>query len=114
MPTDTPLDFAVSDAATFDDSAARAFLDDGFCRVDNAIEDDDLARLRSIYDWCFSSEADGKIKRKALGGVDEQGRHRCSARRRRFPNSEACPTANACKPLRERSSSKMSNCAPNT
>src|SRR5690606_10661137 len=26
------------------------------------------------YDWCFSPEADGKVGRKALGGVDEQGR----------------------------------------
>ena len=70
----TQPEFTATTAAAFDDAAAQAFLADGFCRVDEAIDDDELARLREIYDWCFSEAAEGQINGKALGGVDEQGR----------------------------------------
>jgi ectoine hydroxylase-related dioxygenase (phytanoyl-CoA dioxygenase family) len=66
--------FSVSRADAFGESAAQRFLNDGFCRVDQVIDAEELASLREIYDWCFSAAADGKVRRKALGGVDEQGR----------------------------------------
>ena len=65
--------FSVS-ADRFDRSAADLFLADGFCRVDDAIEASELQELRAIYDWCFSAEAEGKVDRKALGGIDAQDR----------------------------------------
>ena len=50
------------------------FLEDGFLRMDGVIDDPELAQLREIYDQCFSTEADGTVNRKALGGTDKQGR----------------------------------------
>lgn len=70
----TEPSYTAVSAAAFDTAAATAFLADGFCRVDEAIEAAELERLREIYDWCFSDEADGQVQRKALGGVDDQGR----------------------------------------
>lgn len=68
------MDFRATPADTFDRDAAEAFLADGFCRLDAVIDDDELEELRELYDWCFSDQADGKVGRKALGGVDAQGR----------------------------------------
>jgi ectoine hydroxylase-related dioxygenase (phytanoyl-CoA dioxygenase family) len=65
--------FAV-DAGAFDTDAAGRFRAEGFCRVDGVIDADDLAALREIYDWCFSDAAEGRVRRKALGGVDDRGR----------------------------------------
>lgn len=66
--------FVTTSAQEFDESAAHAFLEDGFSRVDDGIDQEELSRLREIYDWCFSNDADDKVKRKALGGKDQQGR----------------------------------------
>jgi len=51
----------------------EAFLADGFLRLDGMIEEAELARLREIYDRLFGEEA-GDVKRKKLGGTDEEGR----------------------------------------
>ncbi|MEM6332385.1 MAG: phytanoyl-CoA dioxygenase family protein [Planctomycetota bacterium] len=50
------------------------FLDDGFCRIDNAIDADELAQLETLYDACFSSDQHRDVTRKSLGGTDDQGR----------------------------------------
>lgn len=50
------------------------FLSDGFIRLDDVIDEAELAQLGEIYDRCFAAESDSKVARKALGGKDEQGR----------------------------------------
>lgn len=50
------------------------FLDDGFCRIDDAIGEDELARLGELYDDCFSDDRNRGVRRKALGGIDDRGR----------------------------------------
>jgi hypothetical protein len=70
----TGHDFAAAPASACGPDTRQRFLDDGFARIDQAISDDELVKLKSIYDWCFSNDADGQVNRKALGGVDEQGR----------------------------------------
>jgi hypothetical protein len=67
-------DFTAVNASFFASAAAERFLADGFCRIDEAIDADELALLRGLYDWCFSPDAEGEVDRKALGGVDEHGR----------------------------------------
>ena len=62
-----------SDLISITNEQKERFLLDGFIRLDNVLEADDLAWYRQRYDELFS--ADGKtIQRKKLGGTDEQGR----------------------------------------
>ncbi len=66
--------FCHTHADAFDQTATEHFLADGFCRADDAIDADELEQLGELYNWCFSDAADQKVRRKALGGMDEAGR----------------------------------------
>lgn len=50
------------------------FLADGFTRLDNVIDADELQRLGGVYDRLFDVSQETGAARKGLGGADEQGR----------------------------------------
>jgi ectoine hydroxylase-related dioxygenase (phytanoyl-CoA dioxygenase family) len=62
-----------SDPKSITAEQKEQFLADGFIRLDNVLESDDLAWYRQRYDELFSADS-GTIQRKKLGGTDEQGR----------------------------------------
>ena len=56
-----------------DDDARAAFLNNGFGRIDNVIEPDELDFYRAKYDELFDPEK-SSAKRKQLGGTDADGK----------------------------------------
>lgn len=66
--------FAADADRPFDTAVRDRFLRDGFMRLDNVIDDDEIARLGEIYDKLFADDSLGESYRKDLGGGDDDGR----------------------------------------
>lgn len=72
MPT-----LSISTANDIDASTAASFLKDGFGRVDEVIDPDELKSLRRMYDWCFSDDAKNMVNQKALGALMHKAASPC-------------------------------------